>query len=222
MWAEALLVLRKDLRIELRSKVGMGQIAPFALTILLLFGFALDPDRGVLRTVAPGLFWVAVLLSSMLAVQRSFAIESSDDARDGLRLSGLDPAAVFLGKAAAVALQLLALQVVLALGIYVLYDVAFHGMVLLLATCAFATIGIASAGTVYGVLSIGARARETLLPLLFLPVVAPVMLAATQASEAALGDVVGEGWPWLRLLGVFAAIYAAIGTVAFGPLLEDA
>lgn len=222
MWREALLVLRKDLRIEWRSKVGIGQIAPFALTILLLFGFALDPDRGVLRSVAPGLFWVAVLLSSMLAVQRSFAIESAEGARDGLRLSGLDPAAIFLGKAAAVALQLLVLELLLAAGVAIFYDMAIQGVALLLATCGFATVGIAAAGTVYGVLAVGARARETLLPLLFLPIVAPVMLAATQASEAALGGTLVEGGPWLRLLAAFAAIYAAIGTVAFGPLLEDA
>ncbi|MBV9285762.1 MAG: heme exporter protein CcmB, partial [Acidimicrobiia bacterium] len=77
------------------------------------------------------------------------------------------------------------------------------------------------AGTVYGALAAGLRVRETLLPLLLLPVVAPVLLAATRASEAALGGTTGDGWPWVRLLGVFAVIYMAFGVVAFGPLLEE-
>jgi heme exporter protein B len=63
--------------------------------------------------------------------------------------------------------------------------------------------------------------QETLLPLLLLPIVAPVVLAATRASEAALGQATAEGWPWVRLLGVFAVVYAAVGALAFGPLLED-
>jgi len=221
MWRDLLLVASKDLRIEWRSKVGTGQIAPFALTVLLLFAFALDPDRGVLVRAASGLFWVTVLLSTVLAVQRSFAIESTDGARDGLRLSGLDPGAIFLGKAIAIVIQLLVLEVVLAIGVVVLYDAALGGALMLLLTCAFATIGIAACGTLYGVLAAGVRARETLLPLLFLPVVAPVMLAAARASEAALAGSAADGWPWVRLLAVFATIYAAVGTVAFGPLLED-
>src|SRR5205807_770850 len=132
-----------------------------------------------------------------------FAIEAGDATRDGLRLSGLDPAGIFLGKAGAVALQLAALEVVLAVGVVVLYDSPVHGAVLLLATCVLATIGLAAAGTVYGVLAAGLRVRDTLLPLLLLPVVAPVLLAATRASEAALGSP-GDGWPWVRLLAVFA------------------
>src|SRR5205807_3389056 len=97
MWRDAVLVAGKDLRIEARSRVTTNQVAPFAILVLVLFAFALDPDRGVLVKATAGLFWVAVLFSSLLSVQRSFAIEASDGARDGLRLSGLDPAGIFLG-----------------------------------------------------------------------------------------------------------------------------
>src|SRR5438132_12319306 len=98
VWHDTALVAGKDLRIEARSRVATSQVAPFALLVLVLFAFALDPDRGVLTRAAPGLFWVAVLFSAVLAVQRSFAIESEDRARDGLRLSGLDPARILSGK----------------------------------------------------------------------------------------------------------------------------
>ena len=221
MWRDAALVAGKDLRIEARSRVATNQVAPFAIVILVLFGFALDPDRGVLTRASAGLFWVAVLLSSLLAIQRSFAVEAGDGAADGLRLSGLDPAGIFLGKAAAVAAQLVLLQVVLALGIVVLYDARLGGPLLLLATCAAATVGLAAAGTVYGVLAAGLKVRETLLPLLLLPVVAPVLLGATRAWEAGMGISVDDGWRWAQLLGVFAVVYVTLGVVAFGALLEE-
>ncbi|HVM02078.1 MAG TPA: heme exporter protein CcmB [Acidimicrobiales bacterium] len=221
MWRDALLVAGKDLRIEARSRVATNQVAPFALVVLVLFGFALDPDRGVLARASAGLFWVAVLLSSLLAVQRSFAVESGDATGDGLRLSGLDPAGIFLGKAAAVAAQLAALQVVLAAGVVVLYDADLGGPALLLATCAAATVGLAAAGVVYGALAAGLRVRETLLPLLLLPVVAPVLLSATRAWEAGMGLSVDDGWRWAQLLAVFAVVYVTLGVVAFGALLEE-
>jgi heme exporter protein B len=221
VFRDAALVAGKDLRIEARSRVAMNQVAPFAVLVLILFAFALDPDHGVLVKAAAGLYWVAVLFSSLLAVQRSFAVEAADSARDGLRLSGLDPAGIFLGKAGAVAAQLLALEVLLGVGIVAFYDTRLHGAALLIATAIVATIGLAAAGTVYGILAAGLRVRETLLPLLVLPAVAPVLLAATRAWEVALGQSADNGWRWVQLLGVFAVVYVAFGVLAFGPLMEE-
>jgi heme exporter protein B len=219
---ETSLIAGKDLRVEMRSRVTTQQVLPFGLVVLLLFAFALDPDRGILRQVAPGLFWVTVLLAALLAISRSFSIEAENGARDGLRLSGLDPAAIFLGKAAAVAVELLALEVLLATGVVVLFDVHLDSVgPLVLATLA-ATAGVAATGTLYGVLAAGTRVRETLVPLLVLPIVAPVLLGATRAWEAAIDGAPGDAWPWVGLLTIFAVLYTAIGTLAFGPLLEEA
>ena len=222
MWRDAVLVAGKDLRVEVRSRVGINQVIPFAVLVLIVFAFALDSDRATLAAVGPGLFWVTVLFSGLLAIQRSFVIESDDDARDALRLSGLDGGGIFLGKAAAVAAQLVLLEVVLALGVIVLYGVQLRGAAMLLLTCVAATVGLAAAGTVYGVIAAGLRVRDTLLPLLVLPVLAPVLLAAARACEAALAGTPAEGWPWVRMLTVFATIYVTFGVVAFGPLLEEA
>ena len=223
MWRDALLVAGKDLRIEARSRVATNQVAPFAVLVLVLFAFALDPDRGVLERAAAGLFWVAVLFSSVLAVQRSQAVEGADGTGDALRLSGLDPAGIFLGKAGAVAVQLFALEVVLGAGVIVLYGVQPAGLPTLVATAGAATLGLAAAGTIYGALAGGSRVQETLLPLLLLPAVAPVLVAATRASEAALGTAVTAtaAADWVSLLGVLAVVYVAFGVVAFGPLMEE-
>ena len=231
----ARLVAGKDLRVEWRSRVLLNQVLPFAAVVLILFAFALD-NGGVVELdaerapvtawVAPGLLWLAVLFSLLVVVQRSFSVETSDGALDALRVAGVEAGGIFLGKAAALGIQLLALEVVLLGGIFVLYDTHFRasGLVLLVGTLVAATCGLASVGTLYGGLTAGAKGRETLLPLLLLPVVAPVLIGATRACEAAFGTggaAVSEGWPWLGLLVVFAAAFGAVGVVAFGPLLDE-
>jgi heme exporter protein B len=221
VWRDAALVAGKDLRLELRSRVTTNQVLPFALLVLLLFGFALDADQPVLDRATPGLFWLAVLFSTLLAVQRSFAVEAADGNRDALRLSGLSPAGVILGKVLGVAGQLLLLEAVLLVGVAVLYGTRIDGPLLLLATCLAATAGLAASGCLYAALVAGLRVRDTLLPLLLLPVLAPVLLAATRAFEDALGTVGVNGWAWVNLLLVFAAAYVGLALACAALLLEE-
>jgi heme exporter protein B len=222
MWRDAVLVAGKDLRIEARSRVALWQVAPFAVLVLVLLAFAIGPSTAPLRHAAPGIFWIAVLFSTVLAVQRSVAIESGEGTRDGLRLSGIDPAGIFLGKAAAVALQLLVLQLVLWAGVTILFDVRVRVVWLAVVASLLATVGLACAGVLYGALSAGLRVRDTLLPLLVLPVLAPVLLAGSRAWAAALDGNSSSGTGWLRILIPFAAIYLVVGIVLYGPLQEAA
>ncbi|MEZ5259490.1 MAG: heme exporter protein CcmB [Ilumatobacteraceae bacterium] len=231
----ARLVAGKDLRVEWRARVLLSQVVPVAGLVLVLFAFALD-NGGVVHQgdvrepvttfVAPGLLWLATLLSLLLLVQRAFAVESADGALDALRVAGVRAEGIFLGKAAALFVELLMLEAALTLGIVVFYDTRLRaaGLLLLVATLLTATAGLALVGTLYGGLTAGAKGRETLLPLLVFPVVSPVLLGAARATEAALGTggaAVTEGWPWVGLLTVFAAAFGVAGTVAFGPLLEE-
>ena len=133
----------------------------------------------------------------MLAIQRSVAIESGEGTRDGLRLSGIDPAGIFLGKAAAIGLQLLVLQIVLWAGVTFLFDVRVHVVWLAVTASLVATVGLACAGVLYGALSAGLRVRDTLLPLLVLPVLAPVLLAGSKIWQAALDGNACSGTEWL-------------------------
>jgi len=223
MWRDAVLVAGKDLRIEARSRVGLSQVAPFGVVALALFAFALGPDRSVMAKGAPGLFWVAVLFCTVLAVQRSVSVESGDGAHDGLRLSGIDPAGLFLGKSVGVAAQLVVLEVVLAVGVVLLYGARVAVPWLIVVSCLLGTIGLAATGTLYGALSAGLRVRETLLPFLLLPIVAPVLLAGTRIWQAAMvGGTPATGTQWLRLLVVFDAVYIAVGVLLFGPIQETA
>jgi heme exporter protein B len=98
-------------------------------------------------------------------------------------------------------------------------------VVLLVTTLLTATCGLAFVGTLYGGLTAGFSGSESLLPLLVLPVVAPVLIGATRAVESALGTdgvALAEGWPWIGLLAVFAVAFGVGGALAFGPLIEEA
>ena len=222
MWHDAVLVAGKDLRIEARSRVALWQVVPFAVLVLILLAFAIGPSQTPLRHAAPGIFWIAVLFSTVLSIQRSVAIESGEGTRDGLRLSGIDPAGIFLGKASAIALQLLVLQVVLWAGVTFLFDVRVHHAWLAVAASLLATVGLACSGVLYGALSAGLRVRDTLLPLLVLPVLAPILLAGSKAWQAALSTSATNGAEWLKILIPFAVIYLVVGVALYGPLQEAA
>jgi heme exporter protein B len=225
-WRIAGLVAAKDLRIERRSRVVVNQVLPFAAVTMLMFAFALD-ETNVLERVAPGLVWLATLFSLLVLVQRAFAIEADDGALDALRVAGVDPVAIYAGKSLALAAQLALLEVLLLVAAVLLYgaDVPAGGLALLVVTLILATAGLACVGTLYGGLTAGFTGRETLLPLLVLPVVAPVLIGATRAVESALGTdgaALSEGWPWVGLLAVFAVAFGVGGALAFGPLIEEA
>ncbi len=233
MLTDAKAIARKDLRIEAASRVLTAQVLPFGMLVLIMFGFGIPPDRrvlaaegeasrSVLEQVAPGLFWLAVVFSALLAVNRSFAIEAVDGNLDALKMVGFDPVGVFIGKAAAVAAQLVALEIVIGIGAFLLYGPPLGDPVLMVTTVAATTLAIAFAGILYGALGAGQRLRDTLVPLLLLPVLAPVLLAATRATESALFGPSSDGWPWVGFLGAFSLLYLGAGIVSFGSLLEEA
>lgn len=225
-WRLARHIAAKDLRVEWHSRVVTNQVLPFAAVTMVMFAFALDASE-VLERVAPGLVWLATMFSLLVLVQRSFAIEADDGALDALRVAGIDPMSIYWGKSLALAAQLAVLEVILLIAAVLLYgaEVPAGGIVLLAATLLLATSGLACVGTLYGGLTAGFRGRETLLPLLVLPVVAPVLIGATRAVESALGTggvALSEGWPWIGLLAVFGVAFGAGGALAFGPLIDEA
>ncbi len=218
---EAAVIAGKDLRIEARSRVTTNQVLPFGGLVIVLFAMALDADRPTLTRVAPGLFWVTILLAASLAAARSAAVEIENGAADGLRMSSLDGASIFLGKAAAVAVQLVGLELVLGVAVVALYDVEVRSSPVMIVGALCATVGLAAAGTLFAALASGLRARETVLPLLLLPVLAPVLLGGTRAWEAGFEGTPSDGWPWVQLLALFGLVYGSLGVLAYGSLLEE-
>jgi len=212
----------KDLRIEIRGRYALGAVLPFAGTLLIAFGLSLGPGRTLLQATAPGLLWLAVLFASVLSFRRSYESEGEDGALEGLLLAPMDKAAVFLGKAAAVAVQLLALEAVVVLLVAGLFGLSLGGAPAALAAAfLLGTIGLAAVGSLFGVLAESPRAREAVFPLLVLPLATPLLVAGVKATALATTGHGGEAGSWLGLLVAFDAVFLAAGTLVFGHLLED-
>ena len=221
----AIVVARKDLLIELRARLLMIRVVPFALLVLVLFAVALDSEPLILRAAA-GLVWLAMLFSSLLIVQRSFDVETNDGAIDVLLTGTVEPAQVYLGKTIAAFVQLVSLAATLVVGAIVLYgaSVTASRVVLLVTTVLCAAAGLASVGTLYGAVVANMNGRDSLLPLLALPVLAPLLIGASRATEAAFGSQTidtASGWAWVGLLAVFAVAFVSAGAAAFGTLMES-
>ena len=179
-------VAGKDLRIEMRSRVLVNQVAPFGAIVLVLFAFALGPDAEDLLRAAPGVFWVAVLFAGLLAIQRAFAIESrtAPATACGLRASirracssarrRRSPPS-WSSSSCCSEPERSCCSVRMSTMLWAL-----------VAACVAGTAGLAGSGVLYGALAAGLRVRETLLPLLVLPVVAPVLVAGTKVWQSAL------------------------------------
>ena len=214
-------VAAKDLRIEVRGRYAVGLVLPFAGTLLIAFGLSLGPGRTLLQQTAPGLLWLAMLFASVLAFHRSYESEGEDGALEGLLLAPVDKAVVFLGKAVAVAAQLLVLAFAVTLLVAGLFGLSLGSRPgILAAAFVMGTIGLSSLGSLFGVLSESRRAREAVLPLLVLPLATPVLVAGVKATAVATGGGTGAG-SWLGLLAAFDVVFLAVGTLVFEFLLED-
>ena len=218
MWRDAVLVCAKDLRIELRARVLLWQVLPFGVLSLVLFALALGPSLVALRHGAPGMLWLALLLATVLAAGRSAQIESPEGTRASVRLLGLDPGGVFLGKALALFVELAVLTAVLAVGLLVGFHVDGVRLALAAPLCACAVVALAAVGTLYGAVVAGTDVAGTLLPLLVLPALAPVLIAGERGTAAVLQG--GGPGRWAIVLGVMAVVYVAVGVVLYGPLEE--
>jgi heme exporter protein B len=215
-------VFSKDLLVERRSKEGANALAFFAVLLLFLFYFALGPDRERIRLALPGLFWLAFLLAGLLGLGRAFALERENDCLDGLVVAPGDKTGIYLGKVAGTTALMLAMEVMFFAATGIFYNLDLWGAVPgLLLVAAAGTVGFAAVGTLFSAMTAQLRAREVLLPVLLLPLVVPVLLAAVKLTEAVLA---GQGWAdtaaWWQLLLGFDVVFLVAGLLTFEFVLE--
>jgi heme exporter protein B len=215
-------VLWKDLAVEWRSRDRFAAMAAFAALVVLVLYFAAPPslDAGANEHV-PGLLWVAYVFAGVLGMNRAFAAELENDALSALALAPVDRGFVFLGKAGASLLVLLAVQALAA----VLFGLAFSLDLWpvapqLAAVAALGALGISCAGTLLAAIAVRTRHREVMLPLLLLPLLAPVLLGAVRATTALL-TLGSLPWPAVQLLIVADGVYAIVSFLTFEYALDE-
>jgi heme exporter protein B len=224
MIATARTILRKDLRLELRTKESVPAMTLFTLTVYVLFHFGLDRDS-LDGELASGVLWVTLLLAAVIGVSRLFAAEREQGGIDGLLLAPVDRTSLFLAKAAALFLFLVAVEVVAvpAFGLLLLGPGLGGALPELLAILALGDLGIAAVGALVAALAAETRARELIVPLLLLPLLVPVLIACAQASEPLLRPDQGpeDLARWLGLLTLYDVVFVLLSVAVFDYLLED-
>ncbi len=211
----------KDVRLEIRSRDTVVSALIFGLIVVVVFNFGLNRTPGSLAPVAPGLLWVAYGFVGVLAMNRAFARELEQGALDGLLAAPVSRDAVFLGKMLGTLAFMLVIEAVLLPVFAVMLDLPtlspILGLIILLATIGFATVG-----TFFAAIAAQTRSREILLPVLFFPVIVPVIIAAVEATSLVLqgGPMLGVWTRWLPLLVVFDALFLVICPWIFGYVFE--
>lgn len=218
---EAARVARKELLIEWRHRARLVGLFFFALAILLLFAFSV-PETPLLRQLAGGSLWLGILLASARSLDQSFHVELEHGALEGMVLAPVRPAAIFLGKAAANAILLVSVGACLAPLVIALYDPPTRGAPWVLAALlTLGCTGLAAPGTIVAGITAQARGASHLLPMLYLPTVVPVLLAAGRATAVWFeGDPMDQADDWMLLLLAFNAIFWPLGAILFARVVE--
>lgn len=211
----------KDILLELRSRELVVSVIVFGLLVVIVFSFAIDPAPGQAKTLAPGILWVAFAFAATLAMNRAFIREQEAGALEGLLVSPVSRDAIFLAKAATSFLFMLLIEAVLLPAYAVMLGFSALSWTLGL-TIVLATLGFALIGTLFSALAAQTRSREILLPVLFFPIVLPVILGAVESTTRAIGGetFVGIG-RWLPLIAVFDAVFLVICPWVFSYVVED-
>jgi heme exporter protein B len=223
MTAKLWWMISKDLVSECRARRVWPAMLLLGVVVAVMFSIQMDllPDQK--RRIVGGMLWLAIFFAGTLALDRSFAAEREDGCWDGLLLYPVSATTVYLAKLAVNVIALAALECVLIPLFAVLSDVpllARPGPILVVAL--LGNVGISAVGTLLGALAAGLRHSAYLLPLLVLPVVIPVVLAAAEATRLTVdADLGPEWWRWVQLLAAFAIVFVTGGLVLFDFVAEE-
>jgi heme exporter protein B len=209
-FADVAVLARKDLKLELRARSTVPAMLLFVVAALVVFHFALPADSSELA--AKGMLWIAIVFTALLGLTRAFVAEREQRLIDGLLLAPCDRSAIWLAKSLSV-LGFLVVAELVALPAYALFFSGIDGATV--AGVALADLGICAVGTVLAAMAVAGRARELLLPLLFLPLAIPIVVGGVGAS------VTGEPGRYLGFLVLYDAVFAIISWASFEYVVAE-
>jgi heme exporter protein B len=217
------LLLAKDLLVELRNRETFTIMLFFAVVMLFLFHFSLNPARETALVLAPGLLWLAFLFTGVLGLGRSFQAEQANDCLEQLLLIPGDRGHIYVGKLLGNIAFMLAVEILI-LPLFALFFQLnlWPAVVPLMAITLLGTIGFAALGTLFSALTSNLRAREVLFPLLLFPLIVPLIIGTVTATTIVLsGGPFGEASAWLKLLTAFDTIFLVIAYLTFEFVVEQ-
>jgi len=218
----ALAILAKDLRIEWRTRESLASVFVLGVLLLIVLAVAHDPTPEAAPALVPAVMWVSFVFTGIVGIQRGFLLERENDCLAGLLSAPLDPADIYAGKLAANLVLLAVTQAVVVplAGIFLHADLwpVLPGLLVVLL---LGNVGFAALATLFGALAARARARETLMPVLLLPLLVPLLIGAVQATQAVLAGGLGAAREAVAVLIAFDVIFAVAGWLLFAYVVRD-
>ncbi|NHM32207.1 heme exporter protein CcmB [Neobacillus terrae] len=223
MIRSALLIAKKDLYSELKTKQVLATMIIFAGLVILVFSFAFDPANNTTKAVIPGVIWVIIVFSGILGLNRSFISEQRNDTMQGLMIAPMDASSIFLGKFLANFSMMLVVELVSLPFLFLLFDFQMYGgfgyLILVLMIGSF---GFISIGTFLAALAANSKSSEMLLPLLLFPVTSPILIGAVQATKIILTNIekLSSAMAWIQLISAYDVIFFVLCFILIENVLE--
>ena len=220
-WNKVIAITWKDALSEMRTREIVFSVLIFTLLVIVTFNFAFGASQETMRLVAPGILWVTFTFAGVLSLNRSFIPEKEEGCLEGLMVCPMSREVIYVGKMLSSLLFMLIIEAIALPVFAVLFNLPV--LTYQLVTITFlATVGFVTVGTLFSALAVNTKAREMVLPILFLPVVVPIIISAVKASGLALS---GESWsglsPWLQIIGAFDAIFLVVSFWVFAFIIEE-
>lgn len=220
----ALLVLRKDVAIEVKSFEMFSTTLFFAVSCVLVFAFALVRDGAIVADAAAGILWIAIAFAGTLALGRTFERERYAETLRALLLAPAPRAAIYVGKLLGIVLLLIVAELMLVPLVAFLFSATLFVRPLLLTGLLIAgTIGFSAVGTLFAAMLVRSRTRDVMLPILLYPVTVPVIIAGVRGTAALLAEVPDEpvALMWIALLATFDVVFVTLALWTFEPLMTE-
>jgi heme exporter protein B len=214
-------IIRKDLQAELRSRELVATMLLFALLSVLIFSFALELDKVARQESVSGVLWVTIVFASILGLNRSMAMEREGGNMDAMLIAPIPRSAIFMGKLVGNFIFTFTVGVALIPLMTILYNLNMLTP-WLLAVLTLGTLGVSISGTLLAAMTVQTRAREALLPIVMLPVILPLMVAAVNATTGILNDAPQADWmTWPQVLIVVNTVYLVLCFLTFSYVVEE-
>ena len=220
-WRKVLAITWKDVLSEMRTREIIFSVLVFALLSIMIFNFAFGANQETITLVAPGILWVTFTFAGVLSLNRAFVSEKEDGCLEGLMVCPISREVIYAGKMLGSLLFMLIIEAI-ALPVFALFFNLSVFSLQLVAVTVLATVGFVAVGTLFSALAVNTKARELILPILFLPIVVPVIIGAVKASGMALsGETWGDLSSWLQVIVAFDAIFLVVSFLVFAFVIEE-
>jgi heme exporter protein B len=220
-WRKMLAITWKDILSEFRSREIIVSVMVFTLLVIIIFNFAFGSNADTMKITAPGMLWVTFAFAGVLSLNRSFILEREEGCIEGLMVSPISREMIYAGKMLGSFTFMLIVEIV-ALPIFAfLFNIDVISLKVVAVTL-LATLGFVACGTLFSALAVKTKARELVLPILFFPIIVPVIIAAVRATSLALG---GKSWgdmgSWLIIIAAFDAVFLVVSFWIFNFVIEE-